>query len=49
MIRDLYEFFLCPVHGIFRVDNWPIITASVAGGAGMFRAGIAYVVQRIKR
>lgn len=49
MFNNLYEFFLCPVHGIFRVDSWPIITASVAGSAGMFRAGVAYVTQRIKR
>ena len=48
-MNAIWEALFCPVHGIFRVDNWPIITASVAGGAGMFRAGVAYVTQRIKR
>ena len=24
MFNNLYEFFLCPVHGIFRPEMWPL-------------------------
>ena len=27
----MYEFFLCPVHGVFGAANWPLIAPAIAG------------------
>jgi hypothetical protein len=36
-VREIYEFFFCPVHGIFGANNWPILAPVFAGGAAFLR------------
>jgi hypothetical protein len=30
-MNAIFEFFICPVHGIFRPDNWSMIAPAFAG------------------
>lgn len=39
-MNDLYEFFFCPVHGLFRPANWAFILPMIGG---MWIAGKTYV------
>lgn len=48
-MRDIYEIFFCPVHGIFRIANWPMFAVAGAGIGNVFAAWLGYVLRIMHR
>lgn len=42
-MRDLYELLFCPIHGIFRPSNWPLIGSLSGSWTIMFYGWLGYV------
>jgi hypothetical protein len=47
-MREAYEWFFCPVHGIFGAQNWPLITVLFGSMVASLKFWGADLLRRIR-
>jgi hypothetical protein len=47
-MNDIFEWFFCPVHGLFRPDNWVFIPLAISGGLYAVKSCWYKVVNKLK-